>query len=419
MAVVYSCTVFFQVLVSSPLGFDTFFFLSGYILANGVARSVGNVKMLYLRYVLHYIVRVIPGYLLVIGFLMVVPVTNSGPSWHENIDPMVEACRSNWWTNLLFINNFNVTSGEKCLHQSWYVACDFQLYLLGIIITSLMAWSRIGLVVNLFLIVLSVVITGIITSYLKLPPTILFSQVDVVQRQGVEDLLFNRPYPHLASFCLGVTLGHVLAHRSSFRLKNVTKLLGWCLAVICMLSVTFGVYEWNFHEQIATPATTLYGAAHRLAWTLGIAWIMFVCATGQGGAVNSLLSWIPLRAISRLSLMAYLFHPIILTTLTSHLRERIQITPYVIIFVMCGLSCLSLTLSFFCYVTVMAPVTEIEEMYLGKKLVEKKRIYEKSDRISRKLKELEANSYSDGTCDIFRKMDSEKNKVNGIVILHL
>ncbi|XP_023230835.1 nose resistant to fluoxetine protein 6-like [Centruroides sculpturatus] len=425
MAVVYSCTILFQVLVSSPLGFDTFFFISGYILAYGVAQSSGNIKLLYVRHLFHYLIRIIPGYLLVIAFVFIVPITNSGPSWHENLDPMVEGCRNNWWTNLLFINNFNITGTEKCLHQSWYIACDFQLFIIGLIVTSLMAWSRVGLIINLLLIILSVSITGIMISYLKLPPTILFSQVDVVQRQGVENLLFNRPYPHLGSFCLGLALGHILAHRSAFKLKNFTKLLGWCLAIICMLSVTFGVYEWNFHEQIATTATTLYGAAHRLAWTLGIAWVMFLCATRNAGVVNTVLSWTPLRAISRLSLMAYLFHPIILTTLTSHLRERIQITPYVIIFVMCGLSCLSLTLSFFSYVLLTAPIMEIEEMYFGKKVVEKKRIYEKSDRISKKLKELEAKSYSDsekhGT-DIFRKIDIhelEKNKVNGVVILHL
>lgn len=46
----------------------------------------------------------------------------------ENVE---ENCRAYWWRNVLFIQNFFPLS-EMCLSWSWYVAADFQLYMLGL-----------------------------------------------------------------------------------------------------------------------------------------------------------------------------------------------------------------------------------------------------------------------------------------------
>lgn len=43
----------------------------------------------------------------VIACVFLIPYLGSGPAWKETIeDHITEKCRSNWWTNLLFINNF-------------------------------------------------------------------------------------------------------------------------------------------------------------------------------------------------------------------------------------------------------------------------------------------------------------------------
>ncbi|KAG8294618.1 hypothetical protein J6590_099362 [Homalodisca vitripennis] len=48
-----------------------------------------------------------PVYMVVVGFYSYVfPHLGDGPLWTERLTQEVDRCRSNWWTNLLFINNY-------------------------------------------------------------------------------------------------------------------------------------------------------------------------------------------------------------------------------------------------------------------------------------------------------------------------
>lgn len=54
----------------------------------------------------------------------------SGPFWNRINYTEKQFCRENWWTNLLFIDNYwNVD--RKCLIHSWYLGADFWLRILA------------------------------------------------------------------------------------------------------------------------------------------------------------------------------------------------------------------------------------------------------------------------------------------------
>lgn len=53
-----------------------------------------------------YFYRLIPVYVFVIMFMFMGNVLGSGPIWHDSTHKYIQACYDNWWTNLLFINNF-------------------------------------------------------------------------------------------------------------------------------------------------------------------------------------------------------------------------------------------------------------------------------------------------------------------------
>lgn len=55
-------------------------------------------------------------------------------------------------------------------------------------------------------------------------------------------------------------------------------------------------------------SNSLYLAFHRPAWSLGIAWIIFACALGYGGAANKILALPIFEILSRLSYGMYLIH---------------------------------------------------------------------------------------------------------------
>lgn len=41
-----------------------------------------------------------------IALTFFLPLFGSGPGWHEMIDPVVNNCKKNWWTNLFFLTNW-------------------------------------------------------------------------------------------------------------------------------------------------------------------------------------------------------------------------------------------------------------------------------------------------------------------------
>lgn len=61
----------------------------------------------------------------------------NGPLFHEKItDSYVAACRTNWWTHVLFINNF-WPADQMCGINLWFAAALFQLHILTYIVVYL------------------------------------------------------------------------------------------------------------------------------------------------------------------------------------------------------------------------------------------------------------------------------------------
>lgn len=55
---------------------------------------------------------------------------NTGPFWDKFNYFERQSCRTNMWTNLLFINNY-VSGDFKCMVHTWFIAADFHLSILG------------------------------------------------------------------------------------------------------------------------------------------------------------------------------------------------------------------------------------------------------------------------------------------------
>ncbi|XP_058460688.1 O-acyltransferase like protein-like [Malaya genurostris] len=77
--------------------------------------------------ILNRLIRILPVYALVIFFQA---------TWYQRLSdgPIAfrykDHCRENWWTNMLFVNNY-INASEPCAQFTWYLAADFQLFLTG------------------------------------------------------------------------------------------------------------------------------------------------------------------------------------------------------------------------------------------------------------------------------------------------
>jgi len=67
---------------------------------------------------------------MLLAAVYIMPYVGSGPIWNNYLD-MTQTCKSNWWTNLIWINNlYPAEFNDKCLAWTWFVPCYVQLTLL-------------------------------------------------------------------------------------------------------------------------------------------------------------------------------------------------------------------------------------------------------------------------------------------------
>lgn len=89
-----------------------------------------------------------------------------GPFWKNYTEIEYTFCRRNWWINLLYINNY-ITAQTQCMLHAWFLAADFQLSVMAVILFAIiLKYPR--SVVYLFsgIVVGSIILVGII-SYKK------------------------------------------------------------------------------------------------------------------------------------------------------------------------------------------------------------------------------------------------------------
>ncbi|CAL1284190.1 unnamed protein product [Larinioides sclopetarius] len=84
--------------------------------------------------------------------------------------------------------------------------------------------------------------------------------------------------------------------------------LGWIMTAIFMWIRIFGL---DGREE-SVLETAVYNGLNHVLTSCSVAWIIFVCVTGQGGFVDRFLSSKIFIAISRLSYTIYLIHLIML-----------------------------------------------------------------------------------------------------------
>ena len=64
---------------------------------------------------------------------------------------------------------------------------------------------------------------------------------------------------------------------------QILVLLGWVVSILICIAVVYGPYEAYGNHIINDEQSTAYEALHRTGWGIAICWIIFACATGNGG----------------------------------------------------------------------------------------------------------------------------------------
>ncbi|XP_037522288.1 nose resistant to fluoxetine protein 6 isoform X1 [Rhipicephalus sanguineus] len=367
----YSDNFFFSGVINFTLAVDSFFFISGLLVVytNWKELTESNGRLNVIRFLFNKYWRMMPPLLLSLGLLFLMPVLGDGPFWNDIMGTEIRLCEKSWWSNLLLINNF-WDSKEMCLVATWYLACNFQFFVLSIfILIPLYNWPTVGLTATFLLLLAGSIVSGVITFMSDLPPGLIFyPDLDTVS--NLVTYVYHKPYNHIGSYCVGVFLGYVIVRHRDIKLKPLTQVIGWCTSFSVGVAVLWAAYRWNA-ELPSAPVAALYAATHRVAWCIALAWLTFACVAGHGGFLDSLLSWPPFNALGNLAFMAYLMHPLVILYHSSRTRDLIYYSQYEKVYAFCGHFLITLVLSTFFYVIVEMPFTRVGAMLLRTRLFRK------------------------------------------------
>lgn len=65
-----------------------------------------------------------------------------------------------------------------------------------------------------------------------------------------------------------------------FQYLNLALWVGFATAACAVL---YGVYDENNGNEMTIPVAALYNAVHKTVWGAAVCWVIFACATGNGG----------------------------------------------------------------------------------------------------------------------------------------
>ncbi|KAJ2951405.1 hypothetical protein O0L34_g13550 [Tuta absoluta] len=153
-----------------------------------------------------------------------------GPLWHSIAMTEVEDCRRYWWQNLMFLNNY-VSESSICALHCWYLAADFQLYILGVCACALVSGRRRALVL-LVLFAAGVLGSAAHTALQDLDGVMMITP-ETARTNFVSNPTFTHTYTrghtNVASFVLGLGLGLLvyrwLTTERQFQLRPVHRWL--------------------------------------------------------------------------------------------------------------------------------------------------------------------------------------------------
>lgn len=121
------------------LAVDTFFLMGGMLATISFMRSFDVRNFNVLKIYFHRFLRYTPVLLfLLLFFVSFMRYLSAGPIYDKTLDAWLPNCHKHWWSTLLHISTYT-NIDELCLNWTWYLAADFQLFVISPILV-LPAW---------------------------------------------------------------------------------------------------------------------------------------------------------------------------------------------------------------------------------------------------------------------------------------
>ena len=318
--------------IANPYSVDTFFAISGFLLAHGTFRKLnrcgGVRKYNWGTFYLFRFWRITPTYYIVVlvYWKIVFGGYFSGPLWSNVGMPGAPAkdCDRVWWQLFLYVHNFAGIGQNACMGPTWFLAADLQMFVFSpFILIPLFCFPKLGLVVTGLFIAGSIIYAFSMSWLHQFIPTYSFFGI-TDNTSAYYDFMQFYTFSHICSFVIGIITAYILyKKRDTIVLSRKCNLIGWLLAIGNVMAIAYlpfrgyNKYELTDPEYLDSLTTLpfylpLFEGLARSLWSSSVCWMIFACAIGQGGFISTLLEWKPFLVLGRLTFSTYLIHEIVI-----------------------------------------------------------------------------------------------------------
>lgn len=343
------------------------------------------------------ILRFWPTYVSLIAIAIISPLLSDGPMWPEMVNKRLgSACRQNWWSNLLFVNNM-FEEQNICLPSSWFVSILMQLFVIGsLIIVLVHKFSlRVAIVAIVCLLVISCGFSFAFAFVLNLPaPVIRMDESFVMTIDGNIFRLYTNTLNNLGPFLVGM-LGGMLLVKSSLASKlgcnticspsdaraTNSKAGGNGQSPKChrihsyirsfpywpiFLIITVLVLTSVLHQSYTRLWSALYWSLHRVLWAVSTGFLIHQCATYKWRLLHDFLSLSSFIPLSRLIFITYLIFPMFIHMHTGLVRDGLHVTIYNMMNIYVTRLVMAFGAALFIHLLVELPFCSVEEILLNR-----------------------------------------------------
>ena len=302
---------------------DVFFcmaaFLATYVMLGKLAKSGGWINPL-LSYFHRWWRLIFPLVIVTLVGMYIIPYLIRGPLSQSYIYMINKNCYKYWWTNFIFINNlYPWDLMQECMPHTWYMANDFQFFLITPFILMLLHKSKLaGYVTTLLLCALSIVCVVIISYH--------YDFVLPNPHGYPADAYYTKPWCRISTYLVGVLLGQMYYDRklaikgthphlinsfgNRFFALYKSTMCTWASALIGVAITTFLVCIYHLLSSGSwdiSPSSAWYSTSRPL-FVSGMMLVLMPTFEGRLPLVRVFLSCGFFQVMGRLTYSAYLIH---------------------------------------------------------------------------------------------------------------
>ena len=366
----------FQYVISSALAVETFLLMGGFLSFFWINQSFTKGDRGIAAVYIHRIVRFLPSLIAVLFFwYRLMRYVSNGPLWFMLTNAIQGTCAEHWLSTLLLVNNFTPNRmSESCLSWTWYLAVDFQLFLITPLLVLLYRKNKKAcLYLTIFLLVASLTTNGVLAHVYSLSPNMIFGG----GYGDFRDILSSKPYTRAQSYLVGVLLYQLLEYLrgpmhlppSAVNIPRPNQLFILTLSLLAIFFATYGPYrDYSSGKAVWHEASNvLYIVLGRFVFCASVASIALLCMLDRGGVIRTFLcsrAWLPL---SKLTFGAFLTNPIVISAVYYSSGDLIYYRDITFVFFFITNFILSYASSLLLYVAVERPFCFLENQLLGKR----------------------------------------------------